>query len=82
MGINAFKEYTASIFRVKVSKVGIVAGYIEAVPPPKGHRAQDGEQKMEPRWPNQNCGSVKGNYYRTAERKAKKVQMHKGRVMA
>jgi hypothetical protein len=36
---------------------------------------------MKPKGPNQNCGSVKGNYSKTAERKNKKVQRHEGRVM-
>jgi hypothetical protein len=68
-------DYTASTFRVNVSKVGMVAGYIKAVPPPlpKRYRAPVGEQKMEPRCPNQNCGFVKSNYYRNAERMGKKV---------
>jgi hypothetical protein len=49
VGINVFKEYIASIYRVKVSKVRIVAGYIEAVPLEKmsqspGWGTKDGAQ--------------------------------------
>jgi hypothetical protein len=31
MGTNVFKEYTASTFTVKVSKVGIAIDYIKAI---------------------------------------------------